>query len=161
MRTTQLSTLTCKYYPHFLGFSISICGTQYNSLSPGAANLLVKCAKSYRVIWGLTYWHIDPNRIVRNGIIQNPIFLADFFLHFLKLFCTKKTIKMKILTSVWSVQHPNTGRNIHHWICARSSEMKTDSPVVGPRLEKKLRISSDRIIWGGFKRKLRNSGSMS
>ena len=77
--------------------------------------------------------------------------ISSFFCFFSLL--AQKMLKMKILTSVCSAQHPNTGRNIHHWICARSSEMKTVSPVLEPRLENKLRISTDRIIWGGFKRK--------
>ena len=44
------------------------------------------------------------------------MFLAKFCCKFLALFCffAQKTLKMTILTSVWSAHHPNAGRNIQH-----------------------------------------------
>ena len=37
--------------------------------------------------------------------------------------CTAKTLKKTILTSVWSAQHPNAGRNIQH-LCIKETDNK-------------------------------------
>ena len=46
------------------------------------------------------------------------VFLAVFCCKFLAFFCflPLKMLKLDILTSVWSAQHPIAGRNIQHWL---------------------------------------------
>ena len=97
----------------------------YNRHSTAAVLILVECVllreqifNKYSVCDAKTMHKIgsffgSKTADQRFGEMQKkPVFCCKIFA-FLRFFA-QKTLKMSILTSIWSAQHPNAGRNIQH-----------------------------------------------
>ena len=71
---------------------------------------------------------------------KKPVFFSKkhtfaFFFSFL----VQKTLKIKILTSVWSAQHPNAGRNIQ-----QTSNWEKQTDIVVHKIKTKIGKSYDK-----------------
>ena len=105
-----------------------------------------------------------PSIALFKKLISLQNFAANFLLFcFFQLLKTQKTLKIKISTSVWSLQHPNAGWNIQPKL-QKVWELKTlllggvdglnsHSISCGSHDCKKLTLSTSSPIWHSYKPK--------